>query len=52
MKIIKFLFQKMRQYDPKMLWMLAANAVSSALYSFTWVLVPDVILRYYKSWEL
>ena len=25
MKIIKLLFQKMRQYDPKMLWMLAAT---------------------------
>lgn len=52
MKVIKLLFQKMRQYDPKMLWMLAANAVSSALYPFIWVLVPVIILRYYKSWEL
>jgi ATP-binding cassette subfamily B protein len=52
MKIIKLLFQKMRQYDPKMLWMLAANAVSSALYPFIWVFVPAIILRYYQCWEL
>ena len=52
MKVIKLLFKKMRQYDPKMLWMLVANAVSSALYPFIWVLVPAIILRYYKSWEL
>ncbi|HPL81195.1 MAG TPA: hypothetical protein PLU23_01710 [Anaerolineaceae bacterium] len=52
MKIIKLLFQKIRQYDPKMLWMLAANAVSSALYPFIWVFVPAIILRYYQCWEL
>lgn len=35
-----------------MLWMLVANAVSSALYPFIWVLVPAIILRWYKSWQL
>jgi|GEM_PF-3837007 len=52
MKVINLLFKKMRQYDPKMLWMLAANAVSSALYPFIWVLVPAIILRWYQSWQL
>lgn len=52
MKVIRFLFKKIRQYDPKMLWMLTLNAVTSALYPFIWVFVPVLILRYYQSWKI
>jgi hypothetical protein len=31
MSVIRFLFAKIRQYDPKMLWMLVLNAITSAL---------------------
>lgn len=52
MKVIRFLFKKIRQYDPKMLLMLTMNAVTSALYPFIWVFVPVLILRYYQSWKV
>lgn len=51
MKVLRFLFTKIRQYDPKMLWMLTLNAITSALYPFIWVFVPVLILRYYQSWQ-
>lgn len=51
-KPIRFLFKKIRQYDPKMLWMMAANGLISAAYPFIWVLVPAAILRNYQIWDL
>ncbi|HBO34336.1 MAG TPA: hypothetical protein DD636_06330 [Anaerolineaceae bacterium] len=52
MKPIPFLFKKIRQYDPKMLWMMSANALISAAYPFIWVLVPAAILRNYQRWSV
>jgi len=52
MSVIRFLFAKIRQYDPKMLWMLILNAITSALYPFIWVFVPVLILRYYQDWDI
>jgi len=51
-KPIRFLFKKIRQYDPKMLWMMAANVLISAAYPFIWVLVPAAILRNLQIWDL
>lgn len=51
-KPIRFLFNKIRQYDPKMLWMMAANGLISAAYPFIWVLVPAAILRNLQIWDL
>ncbi len=52
MKVLRFLFKKIRQYDPKMLWMLTLNAISAALYPFIWVFVPVLILHHYQDWQI
>ena len=51
MKPIPYLLKKIRQYDPKMLLMMAVNALLSAAYPFIWVLVPAAILRNYQVWN-
>lgn len=50
--MLRFLFKKILQYDPKMFWMLTLNAITSALYPFIWVFVPVLILRHYQDWRI